>query len=88
MMKYPAPDGHIVESLPYPQEVSYTCPCEPSNYSDGTYYSVEACGADTTIGIQAIHITRVVNNSVMVITIKEFSEEELIEYINNNQITI
>lgn len=88
MMTYPAPDGHIIESKPYPQEVIYSCPCEPSNYTDGSYYSVEVCSADTTIGIQAIHINREVTNAIMKITIKEFSEEELIEYINNNQIVI
>lgn len=88
MMKYPAPDGHIIESKPNPQVVTYSCPCEPSNYSDGSYYSVEACGADTIIGIQAIHINRNVLNGIMNIEIKEFSEDELIEYINNNQIVI
>jgi hypothetical protein len=83
-MKYPAPDGHIIESLPYPEEVIYSCVCNPKEYTDGIYHSDEVKGAATEIGIQAIHITRTVDNGNMTIKIKEYSNEELIEYINNN----
>lgn len=86
MMTYTAPDGHIIESVPLPNEVNYVSFCSNDNYSDGTYYSVEVCSADSEIGVQAIHITRIVDNNSMNITIKEFSDKELIEYINNNKL--
>ena len=85
-MKYTAPDGHIIESLPYPQEVNYSCQCSPSDYSDGIYKSDEIKGAATEIGIQGIHITRKVDNGNMTISLVEFSEQELIDYINNNKL--
>jgi hypothetical protein len=85
MMTYTAPDKHIIESLPYPQEVIYQSACSPIEYSDGIYRSEEIKGAPTEIGIQGIHITRIVDNSTMVIKIVEFSEQELIDYINNNK---
>lgn len=83
-MTYPAPDGHLVESLPYPQEVTYVCECSPIEYPDGIYHTEEIKGAVTQIGIQAIHITRTVDNGNMTIKIVEFSEQELIEYIQQN----
>ena len=86
MMTYTAPDGHIIESLPYPQEVNYSCQCSPSDYSDGIYKSDEIKGAATEIGIQGIHITRTVDNTTMTIKLIEFSEQELIDYINNNKL--
>lgn len=85
-MKYPAPNGHMVESLPYPQEVTYNCECSTSEYSDGILYSDEIKGNSTEIGIQGVHITRIIDNGNMTIKIKEFSDEELINYINNNTI--
>lgn len=83
-MTYTAPDGHIIESKPYPQEAIYACECSTIYYSDGIYYSDEIKGAATEIGIQGIHITRTIDNGNMIIKIIEFSEQELIEYINNN----
>ena len=80
-MKYTAPDGHIIESLPYPQEVSYECACE--GISDGRYESMETTSAATILGIQQIRILRLVDNNNMIITIRESSDEELQEYINN-----
>lgn len=85
-MNYPAPDGHIIESVPLPNEVIYTCSVNPNNYGDGIYYSFEICGADTIIEIQGIHIYRNVINGSMTITVKEFSEQELIDYKNSNNI--
>ncbi len=86
MMTYKAPNGHIIESLPYPQIVTYICDLTTNEYSDGIYKSDEIKGAATEIGIQGIHITRTVDNLSMKIEIKEFSEQELIDYINNNKL--
>ena len=86
MMTYKAPNGHIIESLPYPQIVTYICDLTTYEYSDGIYKSDEIKGAATEIGIQGIHITRIVDNLSMKIQIKEFSEQELIDYINNNKL--
>ena len=83
MMTYPAPDGHTIESVPLPNEVTYSCAC--SGYDDGMYYSYEIKGAATTIGIQGIHINRAVQNNNVTITLKEFSEQELIDYQNENK---
>jgi hypothetical protein len=84
MMTYTAPDGHIIESLPYPQIVTYSCPC--SEIVDGIYYSIETTGAATEIGIQQINIKRIVDNNNMDIEIVMSSDEELIEYQNNNKL--
>jgi hypothetical protein len=84
MMTYTAPDGHIIESLPYPQEVIYSCPCE--GIVDGIYYSMETTGAATIIGIQQIKIRRFVENNNMNLSIIMSSDAELIEYQNNNKI--
>ena len=84
MMTYKAPDGHIIESLPYPQVVNYSCEC--SEIVDGIYYSIETTGAATEIGIQQINIKRTVDNNYMDIEIIMSSDEELIEYINNNKL--
>ena len=81
MMTYTAPDGFIIESKPYPEEVVYECPC--SGIVDGRFTNMETTGANTTIGIQQIRILRAVENNNMVITIRESSDTELIEYQNN-----
>ena len=81
-MKYTAPDGHIIESLPSPQPVNYECACQ--DIIDGIYYSVETTGAATDIGIQQIKIKRIVDNNYMKITVIMSTDEELIEYINSN----
>lgn len=82
MMTYTAPDGHIMESKPYPEIVTYGCPC--SEIVDGVYYTLETTGAATEIGIQQIKIKRMVDNNNMVITIQMSSDEELIQYIIDN----
>ena len=84
MMTYTAPDGHIIESLPYPQKVNYSCNCE--EIVDGIYYSIETTGAATEIGIQQMKIKRAVDNNNMNIEIIMSSDEELIEYQNNNKL--
>ena len=83
MMTYTAPDGHIIESEPYPQTVTYSCQC--TNYDDGLYYNYEIKGAASPIGIQGIHINRAVENNLMLINIKEFSQQELVDYQNENK---
>lgn len=83
-MTYPAPDGHLIESMPYPQVVFYECAC--TNYEDGIYNSVEVKGAATEIGIQGIKIKRTVVENFMNIEVVEFSEQELIDYINSGTI--
>jgi hypothetical protein len=84
MMTYPAPDGHLIESMPYPQVVSYECACV--GYDDGVYNSIEVKGASTEIGIQGIKIKRTVIENFMNIEVVEFSEQELIDYINSGTI--
>jgi hypothetical protein len=84
MMTYTAPDGHIIESLPYPKIATYSCKC--SEIVDGIYYSIETTGAATEIGIQQINIKRIVDNNNMDIEIVMSSDEELIEYQNNNKL--
>ena len=80
-MKYTAPNGFIIKSKPYPEEVVYECPC--SGIVDGRFASMETTGANTDIGIQQIRILRSVENNNMIITIRESSDFELIEYQNN-----
>ena len=84
MMTYTAPDGHIIESLPYPEVVIYDCKCE--EIVDGIYTSIETTGAATEIGIQQIKIKRTVDNNNMTIEIVMSSDKELIEYQNNNKL--
>jgi len=85
MMTYTAPDGHIIESLPYPECVQYIC--THSEISNGTYESIETTSADTPIGIQQIRIKREILNNFMTITIRMSSDQELIDYINQNKPT-
>lgn len=82
MMKYTAPDGHIIESKPNPEIVRYECAC--SEIVDGIYRSVETTGAATEIGIQQIKIKRIVDNNFMKIEIQMSSDEELLQYIYDN----
>lgn len=84
-MTYTAPDGHIIESKSYPEEVTYTCDCQ--DITDGRYFSIETTGSASIIGIQQIQITRIVDNNKMRLIIRESSEQELIDYINSNVIT-
>jgi hypothetical protein len=81
-MKYTAPDGHIIESLPNPQIVRYECDC--FEIVDGIYNSVETTGAATEIGIQQIKIKRIVDNNFMKIEIQMSNDAELLQYIADN----
>ena len=83
MMTYTAPDGHVINSEPYPNVVEYSCAC--SGISDGIYESVETTSADTEIGIQQINIKREVNSNLMTITIVMSSDQQLIDYINSTK---
>ena len=80
-MKYPAPDGTILESSSTP--VTYSC--SVTNFSDGTFESYETSSkSDNTL--QQIKVVRVVNDNVMTITITEQTPEEILEYLQNNNI--
>lgn len=81
-MTYTAPDGHIIDSLPYPQVVTYTCACD---LPEGIYESQETTSAATPIGIQQINITRTVVAGSMTIEIVMSSDQELQDYINANK---
>jgi len=83
MMTYTAPDGHVIESKPYPEIAEYSCPC--TGIFDGVYESVETTSADTPIGIQQINIKREVNSNNMKITIVMSSDQQLIDYINSTK---
>ena len=82
MMKYKAPDGTEINSESYPEVVTYQCICE--GIADGIYESIETTGSISAIGIQQIKITRTVSDNSMTITIVESSDEELLQYINEN----
>jgi hypothetical protein len=79
-MKYPAPDGYIIESDPN-GPVIYTLSCDW--IPEGIYESHETTSAATTIGIKQIKIVRVVENETMTITVTESTEQELIDYKNS-----
>lgn len=78
-MTYTAPDGHIIESVPLPNEVTYISNCSRADFGDGHYYSYETMGAPTLLGVQGIHVNRIVDEGVMTIVIREFTEQELID---------
>ena len=80
-MKYTAPDGTVLETKTYPEETTYTCPCE--NCVDGKYESTETTGAATPIGIKQMKITRLVENEEVTIIIRESNEQELQTYIDS-----
>lgn len=81
MMKYKAPDGFEIESLPHPQVATYTCPCD---IPDGIYHSVETASASTPIGIQQINITRTVVAGTVTIEVVMSSDSQLQNYINSH----
>ena len=76
-MTYKAPDGHIIVSSP-DGPVTYTCP--QTGMTEGTFYGLETMSAATSIGIQQIQITRVIDSTSITITVKESTSEELIAY--------
>lgn len=76
-MTYKAPDGHIIVSNPN-EPVFYSC--LQTGMTEGTFFSLETMSANTSIGIQQIQITRVIDADSIDITIKESTNEELIQY--------
>lgn len=76
-MTYTAPDGHIIVSSP-DGPVTYTC--SQTGMTEGTFFSLETTSAATPIGIQQIQVTRMIFEDKIIITIKESTSEELIEY--------
>jgi len=79
-MNYPAPDGHIIESSPS-GPVVYTCTA-PSNWTDGTYESLEtSSNPDNTL--QQIRIVRLVDQGQVTITVTERTQQEIADYFEN-----
>ena len=76
-MTYKAPDGYVIVSSP-DGPVTYSCP--QSGMTEGTFFSLETMAANSSIGIQQIQITRVIDIDSIDITIKESTSEELIQY--------
>lgn len=76
-MTYKAPDGHLIVSDPN-GPVTYSC--DQQGMTEGTFFSLETMAASTSIGIQQIQITRVITDGQIEITIKESTNEELIQY--------
>lgn len=83
-MNYQAPDGHIITSIAYPGEVSYTCNVQ--GYADGIYESIETTGSAEPVGIKQIRITRTVESGEMTIVIRESSSSELTTYVEENTV--
>ena len=79
-MKYPAPDGTILESNTT-NPVTYTC-SKPENLSDGTYVSYETT-SDSNNNLKQIKIIRVVNSDTLQITITEQTQQEIDQYFQN-----
>ena len=76
-MTYKAPDGYIIVSNP---NASVTYSCSQTGMTEGTFFSLETMSANTSIGIQQIQITRVIDADSLDITIVESTNEELIQY--------
>ena len=82
-MKYKAIDGTLIDSNPN-QTVTYTLTIE--NHTQGVFESYETQSSSTPIGIEQIKIVRTVLGNQMRIEITESTEQQLIDYINQNKI--
>lgn len=80
-MKYTAPDGHVMISSPN-GPVSYQC-ANTNSSAEGTYESVETKSASNQFGIQQIHVTRVITEDTIDITIRESTDAELQAYLDS-----
>jgi hypothetical protein len=79
-MKYPAPDGYIIESSPI-LPVTHSC-VAPIDLADGTYVSYETSSKfDNTL--QQIKVERVVNDGILNIIITEQTQEQIQNYLQN-----
>jgi len=78
-MKYPAPDGTMIESSK-DGPVIYTY--DASNWPDGIYESFETT-SDSTNQLIQIKIVREVKDGVVKITITERTSQEISDYLNN-----
>lgn len=83
-MQYKAIDGTLIESKTN-ETVSYITTVE--NHPQGVFESYETQSSSTPIGIEQIKVVRTVVGNQMTIEITESSEQELIDYINQNKIT-
>ena len=77
-MKYPAPDGTIIESSK-DSPVVYTC---DAPWADGIYESLETT-SDSSNQLVQIKVLREVNQGVVKITITERTQQEISDYLNN-----
>jgi len=76
-MTYTAIDETIIKSSPI-EVVTYTC---PTDMNDGVYESEETTYSSNPYGIQQIKITRTVTDGVMTISIRESTDTELQDYL-------
>lgn len=79
-MKYPAPDGHIIESSPL-QPVTYSC-YVPNDLPNGTFVSYETTSKSDN-SLQQIKIVRVIEDNLINITVTEQTPQEIEQYFQN-----
>jgi hypothetical protein len=79
-MKYPAPDGHIIESSPL-QPVTYSCSV-PNDLPNGTFFSYETTSKSDN-SLQQIKIVRVIEDNIINITVTEQTPQEIEQYFQN-----
>ena len=79
MMKYEAPDGHIMISDPN-SDVTYSCPA-PQSWPRGTNY-VYITGEGLN-GVTLLKVKRNVYGYTAEITLTEGTQQELTDYINS-----
>ena len=77
-MKYPAPDGTIIESSP---DHPVTHQCDAYGLQDGIYESFET--TSNYYGLCQLRIVREVINGIMTITVTERTQREIEDYIKN-----
>ena len=82
-MQYKAIDGTLIESKP---NETVSCTLTVDNHPQGIFTSYETQSASTPIGIEQIKVVRTVIGNEMTIVITESSEQELIDYVNQNKV--
>jgi hypothetical protein len=79
-MKYPTPNGSIIESSPL-GTVTATFP--QVGMIVGTYDSIETQSSNNAFGIEQIKIHRVITDTSITISITEATDEELQTYLDS-----
>jgi hypothetical protein len=79
-MKYPAPDGHIIESSPL-QSVTYSC-YVPIDLPNGTFVSYETTSKSDN-SLQQIKVVRIIEDNLVHITVTEQTQQEIEQYFQN-----